>query len=75
MGITKLIILGLLIWLGFRVYRIIQRRHTMKTPAATKQIRGNLVQCNACGVHLPKETAITENGLFYCPPENSDCNH
>ncbi len=76
MGITKLIILALLIWLGFRVYRAIQqRRHTLAIQAAKpdKQLSGNLVQCQACGVHLPKETAVAENGHFYCPPDNNDC--
>ena len=71
-GLTKLIVLGLLIWLGLRVYRVIQRRQLMKA-ATPKQISGDLVQCAACGVHLPRETAVKENRQFYCPPENQDC--
>lgn len=71
MGITKLIVLGLLIWVGFRIYRLFQRRQSQQ--AQPKQISGNLVQCAACGVHLPKETAQAENGRFYCPPDSLDC--
>jgi len=72
-GLTKLIVLGLLIWLGLRVYRAIQRRQLQKTTATPKQISGDLVQCANCGVHLPIETARKKNGGFYCPPENQDC--
>jgi len=84
MGIIKLFILGLVIWLGFKIYTIIQQRLALKvrralggqikqTSAASRQLSSDLVPCNACGVHLPKETAVAENGDFYCPPENNDC--
>lgn len=79
MGIVKLIILGFLIWVGYKAFKMIkQRRYLLdkqakSTSDAQKHLSGDLVKCQTCGVHLPIETAAKKNGHFYCPPENTDC--
>lgn len=73
MGIVKIIILGLLIWLGFRLYHAIQHRKSLASEPKPKQIYGDLVQCAACGIHLPKNEAQIENGSYYCTSQNTDC--
>lgn len=65
MGIVKIIILGLLVWIGFRLFRAIQQRKSLASKSVAKQISEDLVKCAACGTHIPKDIANLINGKFY----------
>ena len=66
----KLIFLGLLIWLAIHVLKHIANK--ANTPDIKQKATGsqtkpeNMVQCNACAVHLPRSEAFLVNGNFYC---------
>lgn len=65
MGLIRLLIFALVIWLAWRLYRI----HKLKTERAREQSRidsGKMVQCEVCGVHLPANSAISDQDHWFC---------
>lgn len=63
-----LVVLGLLLvyWI-LKSYRRRVDRGGDKAPPATAE---NMVQCERCGVHLPRSESITTQDRFYCSPEH-----
>lgn len=65
MGLFRLILLGLVIWLLFRLYqRFIKGRSSQKQ--GTRQIDGDMVRCKHCGIHIPESEAIKNGDHHYC---------
>ena len=65
MGLFRLILLGLVIWLLFRLYqRFIKGRSSQKRE--TRQINGDMVRCKHCGIHVPEAEAIKKDNDYYC---------
>jgi len=71
MGIFRLIILGLLIWLGFRLYK---RFFAKKSVASDNKARiaDNMVRCKHCGIHVPENEALRKGEDFYCCKNHLD---
>jgi uncharacterized protein len=65
--ITKLIILIALAWLGFRIYKEIQKHKSQVTPKIKTQ---NMVSCNSCGMHIPEMEALKHDGKYFCSKEH-----
>ena len=69
--IVRLIVLALLVWLGFRVYKILQKK---SSDTAQKAIIQDMVSCEKCGMHIPFDEAYKVNNKYYCSqnhlPEN-----
>lgn len=65
MGLFRLILLGLAIWLLFRLYQRFIKGGSAKKPA-THQIDGDMVKCKHCGIHIPQSEAISNDGNHYC---------
>ncbi|MDH5190204.1 MAG: PP0621 family protein [Gammaproteobacteria bacterium] len=65
MGLFRLILLGLVIWLLFRLYqRFIKGRSSQQQK--THQIEDNMVRCKHCGIHVPEKEALKKNNHYYC---------
>ena len=62
--VVRLIILLLLAWLGFRIYRMWQQKQ--QRPRSRKRIGKDMVSCQQCGVHIPVDEAIQLNDHYYC---------
>ncbi len=65
----KLILLALIIWLGFYIFR--RNISDSKAPKTDENISLNddvedMVQCATCAVHLPRSEAFLVGGIFYC---------
>lgn len=66
---TKIILLGLGIWLVYMFF--IKRRRSARPPqepAAPPE--EDMVRCAQCNVHLPKSESILSGGEFFCSQEH-----
>jgi uncharacterized protein len=61
--ILRLLLLGLLAWLA---YKLIRRYLASSAPSQAEPTHGDMVQCAHCGVHIPKQEAIGYQNKFYC---------
>ena len=71
MGLIRLIIIVIIGWLLFRLYRRWQQRLENKQTGAGEKI-DTMVKCAECGVHLPKQNALENNGQFFCCEEHKN---
>ena len=70
MTLLRIIIIGLVIWL---VYRLI--KNWLDKPAPKKRPAkeiGNMVRCAHCGLHVPKIESIKSAGVHYCCQEHRE---
>lgn len=62
-----LIAIGVIAYLLLR--RWLARREPMPPPASSY---APMVSCMTCGLHLPRENAVENQGRFYCSREHAD---
>ncbi len=65
--LLKLILLGVGIWLIYRIFRGYGKSLQQPPPPP---IEDDMVRCTYCGVHQPKSESILSNGKFYCSQEH-----
>ena len=67
MGIIKLIVVVLIIWLGFSLFKKFR-----KTPenSVSKPSSNKMLACSVCQTHVPENEAIIHNGKVYCSKEH-----
>ncbi len=71
-GVVRLIILGLLVLLGFKLYRKFQQNklkitQKMRSPATKK-----MTPCEHCGVYVPDDELVQAEGKFFCSEEHKE---
>ena len=71
MGLIRLIIIVIIGWILFRLYRRWQQRLANRQTGAGEKI-DTMVKCAECGVHLPKQNALENNGQFFCCEEHKN---
>ncbi|MGY8812278.1 MAG: PP0621 family protein [Pseudomonadales bacterium] len=73
MGLIKLLILGVLVWLALNFWRRAQnaksRSAGSSAPHDTPPI---MVRCARCQVHLPQDRALHVGDAWYCCAEHRD---
>ncbi len=63
MGIVKLIIVALVVWLGFV---LVKKFRKPPSNIATKSSANKMLACSVCKTHIPENEAIIQNGKVYC---------
>ena len=63
MGIVKLIIIVLIIWLGFSIWRKLRQSKGNDLPQPSTR---KMLSCNVCKMHIPENEAIIQNGKAFC---------
>ncbi len=66
---TKLILLGLVIWLAFYILKRWLKQTNARPsnkPESSDSEGEDMVQCATCKVHLPRSEAFLVNSNFYC---------
>lgn len=61
-----LIGIALVVWILFRLY---------KSPSASRKQPGrvdDMVKCEVCGVFVPRNEALSQDGHYYCSKEHRD---
>jgi len=68
MGISRLLILGALLWLGWFIFKRVQENMLRRKAKVSKAKleSSDIVKCNVCDVHVPKTEAIESNGHYFC---------
>jgi len=68
-GMIKLIILAVVIFLGFSLFKKFRKpaSHTDQQPSTNK-----MLACSVCETHIPENEAIIHNGKVYCSKEHME---
>jgi uncharacterized protein len=63
MGIIKLIIIVLIVWLGISLWKQFRKKpdNNIPQPSTSK-----MLSCSVCKTHIPENEAILQNGKVYC---------
>ncbi len=72
MGLIKLFILLVLIYLAFTFWRQRKAWQADKRRASSPQQPAKMVRCNQCQLHLPERLAIRQGDDWYCCSEHRD---
>ncbi|WJW74929.1 PP0621 family protein [Thiohalobacter sp. IOR34] len=65
MGLIRLLLLGLLVYIGFSLYKRWQAQQRRRNRPAAGEV-GQMVRCETCGIHLPREEALCSGDHCYC---------
>ena len=69
--ILLFIIIAFIIWMMVRgLFKSRRKSGSTETPAKSD----DMVACRVCGVHIPKDEAMLENGTYRCRDEET-CIH
>lgn len=61
--------LFLLLGVIYILWRVINRTKNTTTPSTpSNQQQHDMVQCAQCKVHIPKDSAVSQNDLYFCGP-------
>ena len=72
MNLIRLILIFILLAI---VWQLLKRWLTNQTQSRQQPPTENLqqmVRCEECGLHIPKQEALLENGKYFCCPEHRD---
>ncbi|MEY1663096.1 PP0621 family protein [Isoalcanivorax beigongshangi] len=67
MGLFRLLLLALLAWVIWRLFRHYQQRKATP-PAAAPGHTDTMVRCALCDVHVPSRDALRHQGHHFCSP-------
>jgi len=68
MGITKILIIALLIWVAFKVYTSLKSRTEISND---KMFNRKIIACDFCKTHVPIASAIKIHNKYYCSIDHS----
>ena len=68
MGITKLLIIALLVWVVFKIYLVFK---SVSKKANTKGSNKKIVPCSFCKIHVPVASAIKIGNKYFCSLDHS----
>jgi len=63
MGIIKLIVVVLVVWLGFFLFKKIRKP---ASKLSQKPSNNKMLACSVCKTHIPENEAILQDGKVYC---------
>lgn len=72
MNLIRVLIIGLLAWLVYRMIRKALSKPRTRGPRQAERLSTNMVRCEVCGVHVPQSEALERDGVFYCSTEHRD---
>jgi len=68
MGITKILIIAILIWAAFKVYSVVKSR---AKNTDNDRLNKKIVPCSFCKTHIPLASAIKVNNKYFCSLDHS----
>jgi len=63
MGIVKLIVVVLVVWLGFVLFKKLRKP---KSELSQESSNHKMLACSVCQTHIPENEAIIQNGKVFC---------
>ena len=68
MGLTKILIIALFIWVAFKIYQVITSR---PNKGDERRFNKKIIPCNFCKTHIPLDSAIKVNNKYFCSLDHS----
>ena len=68
MGITKVLVIAIFIWVAFRVYSAVKPRVKSKDYV---RLNKKIIPCSFCKTHVPLASAIKINDKYFCSLDHS----
>jgi len=68
MGITKILIIALLIWAAYKVYLVVKFRTKNSDYYGLNK---KIIPCSFCKTHIPLTSAIKVNNKYFCSTDHS----
>jgi len=68
MGITKVVIAVILIWLTFKVYSVLK---SQAINLRDKKLNQKIIACDFCKTHVPIASSIKVNNKYFCSLDHS----
>jgi len=68
MGITKILIVSLLIWAAYKVYSVAKSR---AKNSVDYRLNKKIIPCSFCKTHVPLSSAIKVNNKYFCSLDHS----
>lgn len=72
MNLIRLIVIGLIIWLLYRMFHRMLSKPRPQEKVQRKSSPKDMVKCAHCGMHIPADEALHSEGRDYCSPEHRD---
>lgn len=73
MNLIRLIVIGLIIWLLYRIFlRVLHKPGKSRQAPPPRGITRDIVKCAHCGIHIPVDEALRQNEVYYCCAEHRD---
>ena len=68
MGITKILIIALLVWTAFKVYSVVKSRSNNSDHNGMNK---KIIPCSFCKTHVPRASAIKVKNKYFCCIDHS----
>jgi len=68
MNLIRILVLFVVIYLVYSMIKRYMSNRPRKPPASVAHER--MVQCAACGLHIPEREALAQGELYYCSKEH-----
>ena len=73
MNLIRLIAIAVVFWLLYRlILTLLNKAKRPSAPRQTPQQGEQMVRCEQCGVHVPRNGALERSGKFYCCEAHRD---
>lgn len=72
MNLIRLAIIGLVVWLLYRMFYRLFSKPTEVEQEKRPNLSRDMVKCAHCGIHIPADEALEQDGRYYCSPEHRD---
>ena len=72
MGLIRLILLGVVIWLIMRMVKKFQAGQEQQGKVRKNIDHDNMVPCDYCSVHVPQSSAVQHGQLWFCSENHKD---
>jgi uncharacterized protein len=66
MGFVRLLIIGAVIWLAFRLLKRFKSGPATSKKNSSAGASKKMVQCKQCGLHIPVDEALPKGDDYYC---------
>jgi len=68
MGITKILIIALLVWTAFKVYLVVMSK---SKNSDDNRLNKKIIPCSFCKTHVPLASAIKVKNKYFCSMDHS----
>jgi len=67
---VKILLLAIIVWLLFKIIKRYSRSLQTRTEAKKRTDEAVMVQCRHCGLHIPREDSVADQGQYFCSEEH-----